>query len=446
VAVASANRTSGPAPLTINFSSAGSSDPEGGALSYLWAFGDGTTSTAANPTKTYTSTGTFTPTLRVTDPTGLSGTASLVITVGNSAPTVSFASPADGTLINFGDTVPFQVNVSDPEDGTINCARVTVRYSLGHDSHAHELSSRTGCSGSIVVPVDGEHDAAANIFGVIDASYTDNGGLTTRVQRTLQPRHRQGEHFKTTSGVQVATHAAAEGGATAGHIENNDWIAYQPYVLSGATRFTARVSSAGAGGTIEVRAGSATGTLLGSVAVPVTGNWETFTNVSSALSGAPGGSTSLYLVFKGGAGSLFDVDAFTVDSGAPPTGGVALRASANGQYVTAGASALIANSASIGAAQRFDIVDLGGGNVALRARVNNMYVCAENAGANPLIANRAAVGSWETFRRVTNSDGTISLQATVNSLYVVAENAGAASLIANRAAIGPWEKFTVVPA
>ncbi len=67
------------------------------------------------------------------------------------------------------------------------------------------------------------------------------------------------------------THAAAEGGATAGFIDNNDWISFQPYNLSNATRFTARVASAGAGGTIEVRAGSPTGTLLGTATVAGTG-------------------------------------------------------------------------------------------------------------------------------------------------------------------------------
>ena len=377
----------------------------------------------------------------MTDPQGLSGTASLVITVGNAAPTVNLTVPADGQLFNFGDTVPYTITVSDPEDGTINCARVSLTYALGHDSHGHQITSKTGCSGTMTIPVDGEHDAAANIFGLFDAAYTDNGGLTSHSVKTLQPRHRQGEHFSAMSGIQIATHAPAEGGRTAGFIDNNDWISFTPYNLTGATQFTARVASAGAGGTIEVRAGSPTGTLMGTATVANTGGWENYTNVAAALSNVPTASTTLYLVFKGGTGSLFDVDAFTFTS----TGAVALRSRANNMYVTAGSGNLIANSATVGAAQRFERVNLSGGNIALRALVNNMFVCAENAGANPLIANRAAVGSWETFTIIANSDGTVSLRATVNSKYVVAENAGAAALIANRDAIGPWEKFDLVP-
>jgi len=448
VAVAAANRTSGPNPLTVAFSSAGSSDPEGGALSYLWTFGDGTTSTAANPTKTYTSNGNFTATLRVTDPTGLTGTASIPITVGNTAPTVTLTVPADGTLFSFGDTVPFTVTASDPEDGTIDCTRVTVTYLLGHDSHQHQITSKTGCSGTLTVPADGEHDSAANIFGVFRASYTDNGGLTGTSQRTLQPRHRQGEHFGTQSGgVQVATHAGAEGGATAGFIDNNDWIAFQPYNLSTATRFTARVASAGAGGTIEVRSGSPTGTLHGTATVVSTGGWETYTDVSTALTNVPSGPTQLYLVFKGGAGNLFDVDAFTFTTGgSQPTQGSTLKALVNSQFVSAAnaTTALIANKATAGTTERFDVVDLGGGNVALRSRANNMYVCADNAGANPLIANRATVGPWETFALIRNTDGSESLRAAANNMYVTAENSGAEALIANRATIGAWERFDLV--
>ncbi|HVQ97026.1 MAG TPA: carbohydrate-binding protein, partial [Mycobacteriales bacterium] len=415
VATATANRTSGPSPLAVTFSSAGSSDPEGGALSYRWTFGDGGTSIAANPSHTYTANGTYTPTLTVTDPTGLTGTASLVITVGNTAPVITLSLPPNGALFSFGDTVPFQVTGSDAEDGALVCSRVSVTYSLGHDSHAHQITSQAGCTGSIAVPVDGEHDAAANIFGVFDAAYTDAGGLTSHSIATLQPRHRQGEHFTATSGVQLADHATAEGGRTAGFIDNGDWISYAPYRLDNATRFTARVASAGAGGTIQVRVGSPTGTLLGSVAVPSTGSWDTFADVSTALTAGPASTGALYLVFTGGAGSLFDVDSFTIATGggtgpAP----VSLRAHANNLYVTAGTAPLIASRATIGTAEQFDRVDLGSGNIALRARANGMYVTAENAGAAALIANRAAVGGWETFALIRNADGSVSLRAAAN--------------------------------
>ena len=54
VAEASAHADLGYSPLPVAFSSAGSANPGGGSLTYLWDFGDGTTSTAANPSHTYT--------------------------------------------------------------------------------------------------------------------------------------------------------------------------------------------------------------------------------------------------------------------------------------------------------------------------------------------------------------------------------------------------------
>ncbi|WP_246074269.1 ThuA domain-containing protein [Nonomuraea terrae] len=312
VAVAEADKTSGKTPLTVTFSSEGSADPEGAAITYAWDFGDDTTSTDANPVKTYTDDGTYTATLTVSDPAGNTGTASVQITVGNTAPTVTLETPAEGRLFQWGDTVPFTVKVTDPEEPEIDCEKVTVTYVLGHDGHGHQISSENGCSGELTIPVDGEHDDAANIFAVFDASYTDKGGLTTKTQHILQPRHRQAEHYTAMSGVSKIDKAPAHGGRTVGDINNGEWISFKPYELSDAKMFTARVSSGGVGGTIEVRAGSATGTLLGRVSVPVTGGWETFVDVSTPLSQAPAGATELYLVFTGGSGALFDVDDFTL--------------------------------------------------------------------------------------------------------------------------------------
>lgn len=76
------------APLAVNFSSAGSYDPDGSALTYDWDFGDGSASSEPNPSHTFTTPGTYTTSLVVFDATGLSGTASTVITVKNEAITL----------------------------------------------------------------------------------------------------------------------------------------------------------------------------------------------------------------------------------------------------------------------------------------------------------------------------------------------------------------------
>lgn len=59
---------------TVNFTNTTT-----GAVSYLWDFGDGQTSTAQNPTHTYTSYGTFTVTMTATHANGCTATATLTV-------------------------------------------------------------------------------------------------------------------------------------------------------------------------------------------------------------------------------------------------------------------------------------------------------------------------------------------------------------------------------
>ena len=173
VAAATASVTSGLAPLAVNFSSAGSSDPEGGPVTYAWDFtSDGTTdSTAANPSFTYTANGSYTAKLTVTDQTGLTAVSNVQISVGNRAPTVKIDIPLDGQVASFTDKIPYKVSITDPEDGStgagINCADVTVKISLGHDEHAHDLSSATGCEGVLSSGLAAGHGPEANTFTVI---------------------------------------------------------------------------------------------------------------------------------------------------------------------------------------------------------------------------------------------------------------------------------------
>jgi PKD repeat protein len=61
-----ADVTSGPVPLTVNFTDQSSGD----ITSWSWDFGDGSTSTEQNPAHTYTDSGTYTVSLTVTGPEG----------------------------------------------------------------------------------------------------------------------------------------------------------------------------------------------------------------------------------------------------------------------------------------------------------------------------------------------------------------------------------------
>jgi PKD repeat protein len=72
--------------LTCSFNSDGSSDADGTIVSRSWDFGDGTTSSEANPSHTYADGGTFTVVLTVTDDKGASASQSQGVTVAAPAP------------------------------------------------------------------------------------------------------------------------------------------------------------------------------------------------------------------------------------------------------------------------------------------------------------------------------------------------------------------------
>jgi PKD repeat protein len=80
-AVASANPVSGDAPLMVQFSSDGSSDPDGTITTYAWDFGDGSTSSDANPSHTFVNAGAYEVVLVVTDNDGATGSTLVTINV-----------------------------------------------------------------------------------------------------------------------------------------------------------------------------------------------------------------------------------------------------------------------------------------------------------------------------------------------------------------------------
>ncbi|MET9054080.1 ThuA domain-containing protein [Streptomyces bacillaris] len=324
----SVDRDSGPAPLTVNFSSEGSGLFLSGdqPVQYAWDFdGDGTTdSTEANPSHTYTAKGLHTARLTVTGPGGLTALAVRDITVGNTRPEVTIQQPPDGGMFSFGDTIPFTVEVSDEEDGQsgpIDCSRVVVQSQLGHDTHLHPLDNYTGCTGEIVTDAGDSHGPGQNLYYGITAQYEDKGApdapaLTGSASLTLRTSFREAEHFIATGGrnggAEVGSRADASAGKRLIEIEDGDWVTFDPVHLQGVESVTVGASSGGLGGTVEFRSGSPAGELLGSVTVPNTGGWEKLVSPTTALKD-PGSTTKLYAVFSNPEWSSDKADLLSLD-------------------------------------------------------------------------------------------------------------------------------------
>lgn len=148
-------KTVGATPFTAQFSSKGTSDFDGDALTYAWNFdGTGVKSTEANPSFTYSKSGVYNATLTVTDSKGASNTQMVEIRAGNETPEIEIAIN-EGNQSFYFDNKPlkYEVKVKDKEDGSIvdgkiKADEVAVTFSYlqqGYDmtqiAQGHQLSS-----------------------------------------------------------------------------------------------------------------------------------------------------------------------------------------------------------------------------------------------------------------------------------------------------------------
>ena len=202
-AVIQATPLSGPAPLTVTFSSGGSSDPDGDPITYSWNFGDGGTSTQANPSHTYGSIGTFTAVLTVTDSKGAFSKAQVSITAGNSKPTASIDAPLAGLQWKVGQSMTFSGHATDPQDGTLQSSAFLWEVILHHCSstcHTHPIQSLPSVyTGSFSAP---DHDIGSYIE--IKLTVTDAGGLTDTKSLRLDPQTVILNFESNPSGLQLA--------------------------------------------------------------------------------------------------------------------------------------------------------------------------------------------------------------------------------------------------
>lgn len=309
------DKTDGMGPLAVSFRTDGTEDPEGNPITYKWDFeSDGTVdSTEPNPSHTFEANGRFISKLTVEDDQGGIANANVTIVVGNNAPKVTIEAPLNGGFFGWEDTIPYTLSATDAEDAQISCDKLNLLPSLGHDEHVHADTNHTGCSGTFkTVKSDTNIE---NTFYVLEASYTDNGAgavpaLTGRATVKLHSKDKQAEHADETHGIEEEDTSDAGGGKSVAFIENGDWIMWKQMNLFGIDSLKYRVSSAGAGGTIEMRADAVDGPLLATMQVKPTGDWQKWETLEAPLATRPEGQHDIYFVFKGGDGFLFNVNGF----------------------------------------------------------------------------------------------------------------------------------------
>ena len=318
-AVMNATPTNGAAPLTVQFSSEGSNDPdENDSITFQWDFGvpgtDADQSTDPNPSYTYMATGVYTARLTVTDSTGKSQSRTIQITVGNTAPTVTVNVPTDGDFFEWGDSIPYTVTVTDPEDATIDCNRVTVTFVLVHDQHGHGEASQTGCSGVLPTSAD---DAAHGgyIAGGINAAYTDNGGaggtpaLSGNTQHVVQLRRQHVEYVQAAAGIQFSGVQAPEtdplgGLQAANQLDPGDWLLLNNrYSFDNMDKqITIRFANNQAVGTLrgllDVRVDAVDGPVIATCELRSTGGNGTYQSTTCLFTGTVSGSHRVYLTFR----------------------------------------------------------------------------------------------------------------------------------------------------
>jgi glucose/arabinose dehydrogenase len=186
VAVASASSLTGTSPLSVTFTGSNSSDPDSNTLTYLWDFGDGTSSTVANPTKVFSSSVArgYTVRLTVTDNLGLTDSKTLQVSINNAAPTARISNPLNNAKYRLDQASSYTLtaNVTDEAPASLTYAwQVTLR----HNNHEHREPVDNRVSPVIQVsPVgcDGE-----TYYYLINLTVTDLGGLTTSDSVKIYP-------------------------------------------------------------------------------------------------------------------------------------------------------------------------------------------------------------------------------------------------------------------
>ncbi len=163
----------------VVLSAAASSDPDGSIASYAWAFGDNTSGTGVSPSKIYTSAGTFTARVTVTDNRGATATAdaTVTITAGGTPPVTPPAAPvaeANG---------PYTAQVGQPLtlSSVGSTGATSFSWALGNGQTA------TGAAPVVTYAAAGTYMVVLTARNAANATSTDQATVTVTAAPVTPP-------------------------------------------------------------------------------------------------------------------------------------------------------------------------------------------------------------------------------------------------------------------
>jgi glucosylceramidase len=120
----------------------------------------------------------------------------------------------------------------------------------------------------------------------------------------------QGSSYSSETGLETETTTDSTGGYDLGYVSPAATAVYKNLDFGkSVSTVSVRTASGGAGGTLEFHLDSASGTLVGTATLPVTGGWSTWQTVNATASGASG-VHDLYIVFRGTTAGIANVNWF----------------------------------------------------------------------------------------------------------------------------------------
>lgn len=200
-----ATPVTGAAPLQVAFGAAGSVDPEGDDLSYEWDFGDGSPgSTEAAAQHLYTTPGTYTATLTVTDEHGESDSDSVELSVAAAA--VEGGTPTPPTAPSTDVPQPSFEGVRIPGGG-VRLSRDAAPIRL-----ACSPTAAGACTGELhlATRLHAGRGRAPRTVRLGTARFSIRSGKSARVRVKVSPRGRRllARHGKLTTSARAIAHDA----------------------------------------------------------------------------------------------------------------------------------------------------------------------------------------------------------------------------------------------